>query len=325
MRRRILVHTVIGMAALGCAWQAAASPAQAWPTKTVRLVVPFPPGGATDIVGRIIGDELGRELKQTVIIDNKAGAAGAIGMNEVARAPADGYTFAIVTDSIPLQALLNPKLTWDLSDFRGVTKIATSPEALVVHPSLPAKSVADFVALAKAAPDKYSYAASGTGSIHHLAGEVFKKISATSLTHVPYKGGGQSIVDLAAGRVDAAFIGVAPVLDQVKAGRLRVLAVTGDSRSEVLPDVPTFSEAGFGRFQVQLWIGVLARKETPTEIVERMQQAVARALAHPELRKRLATLGFAPVGDRPEAFDPWLREQQANWALTIKELGLAKN
>jgi tripartite-type tricarboxylate transporter receptor subunit TctC len=325
MQRRFHVYTTIALAAFSFAWAPAACASEQWPTKTVRLVVPFPPGGATDIVGRLIADELGRDLKQSIIIDNKPGASGAIGMNDVSRSPADGYTFAVVTDSIPLQELLNPKISWSLSDFRGVTKIATSPEALVVHPSLPAKTVKEFVALAKADPNKYSYAASGTGSIHHLAGEVFKKTSSAPLTHVPYKGGGQSIVDLVAGRVHAAFIGIAPVLNQVNNGTLRVLAVTGDVRSEVLPSVPTFAEAGFADFQVQLWIGVLARKETPPEIVDRMQQAIARVLTNPETFKRLATLGFSPVGDRPQKFDPWLREEQANWGVAIKELGLAGN
>ena len=310
----------------------AASPANAaatassanWPERPIRLVVPFPPGGATDIVGRIIGEQLTRELGQSVIVENKAGAAGSIGMSDVSRQPGDGYTFAVITDSIPLQDILNAKLDWSMKSFRGVTRIATSPEALVVRPSFPARTVADFVALARKEPGKLTFAASSAGSIHHLAGELFKRITATSMMHVAYKGGGQSIVDLAAGHVDSAFIGVAPVIDQVRAGNLRILAVTGESRSAILPDVPTFAEAGFADFDVELWIGLVARDSTPDAIVERMQKAVARALENPQTRERLATLGFRPVGDTPAAFDPWLRQQQARWAKVIESLGSLK-
>lgn len=294
-----------------------------WPDRSITLIVPFPPGGATDIVARIVANQLGPMLGQTIVVENKAGAAGAIGMGELARAKADGYTFAVVTDSIPLQPLLRKKLDWKMDQFSGVTKMATSPEVLVVNPTLKAQNVGDLVSLAKQNPGKLSYAASSAGSVHHLAGEMFNKMVGINMVHIPYKGGGQSITDMVSGRVDAGFIGVAPILELVRSGKLRVLAQTGDARNAVLPNVPTFREAGYGDFNVQLWIGMLALRDTPPEIVDRMQRKIADVLAKPEVRARLEQLGFNPVGDHPETFQPWLIEQQKGWSKIIAELGLA--
>ncbi|KAA0890921.1 tripartite tricarboxylate transporter substrate binding protein [Pusillimonas sp. ANT_WB101] len=296
-----------------------------WPERPVTLIVPFAPGGATDIVGRIVADQLGKILKQTFIVENRGGAAGAVGMNELARSKPDGYTFALITDSIPIQPILKESLQWKMTDFAPVAKIATSPEVLVVNPKVPASSVRELVELAKSKPGELSYAASSTGSVHHLAGELFKQQTGIDMQHIPYKGGGQSIVDMVSGRVDVGFIGLAPVLSQLRSGQLLALAQTGETRNSQAPDVPTFSEAGYGDFNVELWIGLVGLKDIAPEITKRLQQAITQFLSDEEVQRNLTEIGFKPVTEDPTPFGRWMIQQQQGWAEVVKKLDLPKD
>jgi len=323
MQRRTFLAAAAALAA-GAA-MAAPGHAQGWPARPITLIVPFAPGGATDIVGRITADRIGKILGQTVIVENKGGAAGAVGMSELARAKPDGYTFALITDSIPIQPLLNRGLNWDMDRFKPIAKIATSPEVLVVHPDVPATDVKGLVALAKSKPGGLTFAASSTGSVHHLAGEVFKQQAGIDIVHIPYKGGGQSIVDMVSGRIDMGFIGLAPILNHLKNGQLRALALTGERRNSQAPDVPTFREAGYGEFDVELWIGLVGLDDTPPEAVEGMRAAIDQMLATESVQANLRDIGFEPVAGGQAGFGPWLAEQQRGWGKVIEQLGMKQD
>lgn len=322
MKRRQFVAASAILTAATLLGSASPALAQAWPDRPITLIVPFAPGGATDIVGRIMADQLGKVLGQTVVVENKGGAAGAIGMGDLARSKPDGYTFALITDSIPIQPLLNSSLAWDMSKFEAVAKIATSPEVLVVNPNVPVDSVKDFVEYAKSQPGKLSYAASSTGSVHHLAGEVFKQQTNIDMVHIPYKGGGQSIVDMASGRVEAGFIGLAPILSQLQSGQLKALALTGAERNALAPDVPTFQEAGYGDFDVELWIGLVGLKDMPDEVVASMRSAIDQIVSSESVQKNLREIGFEPVMQDSLDFAAWLSEQQQGWDNVIEQIGM---
>jgi len=323
MQRRTFLAATAALAA--AAAMAAPGHAQGWPARPITLIVPFAPGGATDIVGRITADRIGKILGQTVIVENKGGAAGAVGMSELARAKPDGYTFALITDSIPIQPLLNRGLNWDMGRFKPIAKIATSPEVLVVHPDVPATDVKGLVALAKSKPGGLTFAASSTGSVHHLAGEVFKQQTGIDIVHIPYKGGGQSIVDMVSGRIDMGFIGLAPILNHLKNGQLRALALTGERRNSQAPDVPTFREAGYGEFDVELWIGLVGLDDTPPEAVEGMRAAIDQMLATESVQANLRDIGFEPVAGGQAGFGQWLAEQQRGWGKVIEQLGMKQD
>lgn len=322
-RRQVFAATAL-MLATGLAAPLGHAQAQTpeWPSQPITLIVPFAPGGATDIVGRIAADHLGKILGQTVIVENKGGAGGALGMADLARAKPDGHTFALITDSIPIQPLVNKSLTWSMDEFKPVAKIATSPEVLVVHSGVPARTVRDFVEFAKSKPEELTYAASSTGSVHHLAGEVFKRQTGIEMIHIPYKGGGQSLVDMAAGRVDAGFIGLAPVLGQLQSGQLKALALTGAERNSLAPDVPTFNEAGYGEFDIELWIGIVGKKDMPEKAAQGMKDAVNRMLGSETVKKNLREIGFEPVERGNENFAEWLSEQQQRWDRIIDQIGM---
>lgn len=325
MKRRKFITAAAMVAVAPLLGSATPALAQTWPERPITLIVPFAPGGATDIVGRIMADQLGKNLGQTVIIENKGGAAGAIGMAELARSKPDGYTFALITDSIPIQPLLNRSLAWDMSKFEPVAKIATSPEVLVVNAGLPVSSVAELVELAKSKPSELTFAASSAGSVHHLAGEIFQQQTGIDMVHIPYKGGGQSLVDLASGRVDTAFIGLAPVLSHLKSGQLKALALTGRERNPLAQDVPTFNEAGYGNFDVELWIGLVGQKGTPNEVISAMRNAISQILSSEVIQKNLRDLGFEPVMQGKTDFAVWLSEQQKGWAKVIDQIGMKKD
>jgi len=322
MKRRQFVAASAILTAATLLGSATPALAQAWPDRPITLIVPFAPGGATDIVGRIMADQLGKVLGQTVVVENKGGAAGAIGMGDLARSKPDGYTFALITDSIPIQPLLNSSLAWDMGKFEAVAKIATSPEVLVVNPNVPVDSVKDFVEYARSQPGKLSYAASSTGSVHHLAGEVFKQQTNIDMVHIPYKGGGQSIVDMASGRVEAGFIGLAPILSQLQSGQLKALALTGAERNVLAPDVPTFQEAGYGDFDVELWIGLVGLKDMPDEVVASMRSAIDQIVSSESVQKNLREIGFEPVMQDSLDFAAWLSEQQQGWDNVIEQIGM---
>jgi tripartite-type tricarboxylate transporter receptor subunit TctC len=311
--KKLFTALVLGLAALGAA-------AQAWPTKPVTLVVPFPPGGSTDYIARAIGPSLTSKFGQTFIVDNKAGATGTIGAAAVKRAAPDGYTF-LVTSLGPL--VIAPHLVkgmqYDpLKDFDPITVAVQAPNVLVVPAASPHKSLADVVAYEKANPAKMSFASSGNGSSDHLTAELFWLESGTTGLHVPYKGGGPAISDLLGGQVDASFQNVNAVLQHIKAGKLRPLAVTGAKRSPVLPDVPTMAEAGVKNVDVYSWQAVVGPKGLPADVRTKFHDAVVAALNDPALKAQLTGLGLEVVANTMEQFSAFQQQEFARWKRVIE-------
>ena len=311
--KKLLTALALGLAALGAS-------AQAWPTKPVTLVVPFPPGGSTDFIARAIGPSLTKTFGQTFIVDNKAGATGTIGAAAVKRAAPDGYTF-LVTSLGPL--VIAPHLVkgmqYDaLKDFDPITVAVQAPNVLVVPAASPHKSLADVVAYEKANPAKMSFASSGNGSSDHLTAELFWLESGTTGLHVPYKGGGPAISDLLGGQVDASFQNVNAVLQHIKAGKLRPLAVTGAKRSPVLPDVPTMAEAGMKNVDVYSWQAVVGPKGLPADVRTKFHDAVVAALNDPALKSQLTGLGLEVVANTMEQFSAFQQLEFARWKRVIE-------
>ena len=310
---------------LACALTLAAtvSFAQGYPGKSIRLIVPWPPTGTVDILGRTLGQKLSEGMAQPVVVENRAGANGMIGSEAAARAPADGYT--IVVDNITghaINATLQAKMPFDsLRDFAHVSLLGWVPDGIVSLPSLPAKNVQELIALARAQPGKLTYASFGIGSSAHLAGELFKIMAGVDLLHIPYKGGQPAIADLLAGQVSI-YIPVLPsVVQLTKAGRLRLLAVTGAKRSSAMPDVPTVAESGLPGFEAINWFGLMAPAGTPREIVDRLHAETAKALQDPEVRQKLAGLGVEIQPGTPQEFTALLRSETEKWAKVVKASG----
>ena len=302
----------------------AAAQTPSYPVKPVRLIVPFPPGGGTDFVARAIQPRFAEALGQQILIDNRAGATGIVGTELGAKAPPDGYTLTMATGAtISANMALFPKLPYDPpKDFVAVTLVASQPNVLAVHPSLPAKSVRDLIAIAKARPGQLNYATSGAGSSHHLSGELLKSMAGINIVHVPYKGTGPAITDAVGGHVEVIFSGIAAILPQVKAGRLRALGITAARRSSILPDLPTIAEAGLPGYEITSWHGVLAPAGTPQPVVLRVRDAAAKALASPDVHERFASQGAEPVGSTSDAFAKFMRADIAKIGKLIKTAGI---
>jgi len=303
-----------------CLAAASSAQAQAWPTKPVTLVVPFPPGGSTDAIARAIGPSLTKTFGQSFIVDNKAGATGTIGAAAVKRAAPDGYTF-LVTSLGPL--VIAPHLIkgiqYDaLKDFDLITVAVEAPNVLVVPASSPHKSLADVVAYEKAHPDKMTFASSGNGSSDHLTAELFWLESGTTGIHVPYKGGGPAITDLLGGQVDASFQNVNAVLQHIRTGKLRALAVTGAKRSPVLPDVPTMAESGVRNVDVYSWQGVVGPKGLPADVRDKFHDAVVAALNDPQVKAQLTALGLEIVANTTAQFSAFQQQEFARWKKVIE-------
>src|SRR3972149_2081841 len=286
------------------------APTAAYPARAVRLIVPFPPGGATDVIARLVGQKLAEAWSQPVVIDNRAGATGAIGSELVARAAPDGYTLLMGTASTHSVApAVNARLPYNnLTDYVPVSLVATFPNMLVVHPSVPAKSVPEFIALLKANPGKYNFASSGPGSSIHLAGELFKLMSGTAMTHIPYKGSAPALNDLLAGQIHCIFDNMTTVWPHVQTGRLRALGVAGRERSPVAPDVPAIAETLPG-FEANSWVGLFAPAGTARDIVQKISRDAHRAIAVREIAQRLRELGAAGVGSAPEDVEGLVTKQ----------------
>lgn len=299
---------------------AAGAHAQDWPQKTVSIIVPFPAGGSTDMVARAISPKLGEKLGQSFIVDNKAGATGTIGATQVKRSPPDGYTF-LVTSLGPLVIAphLIKGLQYDaLKDFDLITVAVQAPNVLVVPASSPHKSVADVIASLKANPGKMSFASSGNGSSDHLTAELFWQQTGTHGLHVPYKGGAPAITDLLGGQVDASFQNVNAVVQYIKGGKLKALAVTGDKRSPALPDVPTIAEAGVKNVDVYSWQAIVAPKGLPAAVRDKAQSAIVAALNDPTVKSQFTAIGLEVVGNTPAQFAAFQQQEYARWKKVIE-------
>jgi tripartite-type tricarboxylate transporter receptor subunit TctC len=297
--------------------------AQAWPSRPVRFVVPFPPGGSTDLAARTLADKLGRSLGAQFIVENRAGGGGAIGASEVARAAPDGYTILFAADPITTLALVVRNVPFDtLRDFTPITQVTTQPIAVAVHASLPVKTLQELVAHAKANPGKLSFAHSGTGSGQHMSGELLKRLAGIDIVHVPYKGGGPAVQDLVGGQVPMGVLGSTPLIPHHKAGRIRIVAFTSKERFAPMPEIPTVHESGFPGFDTSQWLGLLAPRGTPQEVVSRLHLETANALALADVKERLAQAALQPVGNTPGEFAAVIRTDIERWAKLARELGL---
>ncbi|NDZ18293.1 MFS transporter [Variovorax sp. WS11] len=299
----------------------AQSPAE-FPTRPIRIVVPFAAGGATDVIARVVGQKLSDQLGQPVVVDNKAGANGNIGAVAVARAAPDGYTILMATSSHAINATLYRKLDYSLTkDLAALSNLASVPLVLVVNPGVPARSAAEFAAFAKAQGDRINFASGGTGTAAHLAGEQFNTLLGTRMLHVPYKGGALAQTDLIGGQVQAMFANLPEVLTQVQAGKLRPLAVTGKDRRANLSEVPTFAEAGYPQMEARSWFGLFAPAGTPAPVVARLSASIAQAVADPGVQARLKELGADPIGDRHDAFQPFVAQEVKRWGALVERSG----
>lgn len=299
--------------------------AQSWPTKPIKLLVGFAPGGGTDIVARALSGKLSEILGTQVVVENRAGAAGTIAADLVAKAPSDGYTLlAGHANSNAIAPHVMSRVPFDpLNDFTPITYIGYVPNVLVVYPGLPIRTVEELIAQAKAKPGTLTYASSGVGSTQHLAGALFNQITATQMNHVPYKGSSQAVVDLIAGQVSANFDTMPPVLEHIRSGKLRALAISTPQRLSALPSVPTFEEKGIRGFEVTNWYSVMGPKGLPREIVARIDDAVRRAMNDPEVRGKLEPQGVQFGGPQtPEAFREFIRTENAKYAKMVKELNV---
>jgi tripartite-type tricarboxylate transporter receptor subunit TctC len=296
--------------------------AQEYPTRPVRVIVPFSPGGAVDGPMRVIAQELSKRLGQQVVVENKPGAGATIGTEVVARALPDGYTLLLASQTNAISASLYKSLPFDpIEDFAPISLIGREPGVLVVHPALPVKTLQEFVAYAKARPGKIDYASSGNGSGQHLFMAQLAAQTGMQLNHVPYRGSGQATTDVIAGVVPVSIPGTAGMVGHIKAGKLRALAVTGATRSPELPDVPTVMESGVPGYEAYVWMGLLAPKGTPAPIVDRLYRELTQVLAGPEAKRYMASAGIEIVGSSPAQFGAYFRGERDHWAKVIRETG----
>ena len=311
MSARLLI-TVLSLAA-------GAASAQTYPNHAVRLVVPFLAGGSTDIVGRTVAQKLSEMWGQPVVVDNRPGGSTMIGTEAVARAAPDGYTLLMTPAPFTINPSLVAKVAYDaLNDFAPVTLINTTPLVMVVNPGVPAKNVREFIALAKAKPGKLNFGSSGTGGSNHLAGELFNAMAGLKMAHIPYKGNAGALTDLVGGHLDVVYNGLTSALALVKGRKLRALAMTSLKRNATLPDVPTLDESGLKGFEAVAWNGLTAPAKTPREVIAKINADVLKVVNSPELKERLKAEGSDPVGNTPEQFGVFLRDEIAKWAKVIK-------
>ena len=308
---------------LACLFVTAPAAAQAnFPSKPIRLILPFPPGGSTDIVARLIGQKLTESWGQPVLVDNRPGAGGNIAAETAAKAPPDGHTLFQVNVANAIGATLYPKLNYDLvTSFAPVTQLATTPYVLLAHPSIPARNTRELIAIAKARPGALIYASAGAGSATHLSGELLKTLSGTDILHVPYKGTGPAVTALLSGEVGLYFTTVPAAVPLVKSGRVRALGVTSTTRSALMPDVAPIAEAGLKGYETGTWHGILAPAATPKDVVAKLNAEIVKILAQPDVREKLVGQGLDPIGGTPEQFAAYLKSEIAKWAKVVKASG----
>ena len=294
-----------------------------YPARPIRLISPFTPGGGNDLVSRAVGLAVSRSIGQSIVVDNRPGANTIVGMELVAKAAPDGYTLIMTSSTQAINATLYPKLPYDsIGSFSPVCLVGSSPLIIAVPPSSPIKTVAELIAAAKTKPGELTYPSAGTGNATHLGGELFATMAGITLTHVPYKGSGPGLTDLAAGRLAVAFSTALSVVPFVKSGRLRAIAVTGSARSSFVPELPTVAESGLPGYEASTWYGVLAPAATPRAIVTRLNAEIVKALALPEVRERLVAQGIDPIGNTPAQFAAYLQSEIGKWAKVIKATGV---
>jgi tripartite-type tricarboxylate transporter receptor subunit TctC len=297
--------------------------AQTWPSRTVRFLVPFPPGGSTDVAARALADKVTVGLGQQVLVENRGGGGGAVGAAEVARAQPDGYTILFAANAVSILHLAVKNLPYDtLRDFVAITQVSTQPNAFAVHPSVPAASIKELVAYAKANPGRLSYGHSGAGGGQHLTGELLKKMAGIDMVGIPYKGGGQLIGDLLGGQIQVGIAGTTPLIPHHRAGKIRILGLTSLERFPPLPEIPTVVEAGYPGFESSQWLGLLAPRGTSAEVIRRLHAETVKALKLPDVTERLSKAGLQPVGNTPEEFTRLIREEIEQFSKLAKELGI---
>ncbi len=302
---------------------ASTSSGQAYPVKTVRMVVPFAAGGNTDIIARIVSPEMSKQFGQQIIIDNRGGGGSVIGTEIVARSPPDGYTLLMVSAAHVINPAMIKKLPYDsIRDFTPISVVADVPTAFVVHPALPVKNVREFVALAKSKPGELNYSTAGRGTVGHLAAELLSVTANIKLVHVPYKGSGPSVIDLMAGHVQLQMSSMPAVINYAKAGKLRMIAQTGKTRSAAAADVPTMEEGGLKGFVVSSGFGIIAPANTARPIVDRVHSVLAKSLAEPSVKNNLSAQGAEPVGNRPEEYEAFNKSEIAKWIKVTRDAGI---
>jgi tripartite-type tricarboxylate transporter receptor subunit TctC len=310
-------------AALAILSALAPAAAQDWPSKPIKLIVPFPPGGGTDIIARVLGNHLGQSLKQPVVVENRPGAGGNIGIDLAAKSAPDGYTIVLgQTSNLAINPTLYKKLPYDpLKALAPVTLVADAPLALVVSADSKIRSLADLVAAAKAKPEALTFGSPGNGTVAHLTGELLQRAASIKMLHVPYKGSGPALTDLIGGRIDTFMASVPTALAQIKGGKLKALAVSSAKRSPALPDVPTMQEAGLKGFDSSTWFGILVPAGTPKPIIDELSAAINAALKAPEVAEKIALEGGAPLGGTVEQFDAYLKSELTSWSAVVKASG----
>jgi tripartite-type tricarboxylate transporter receptor subunit TctC len=319
---RALGLLTLALAAVAAPGLARAQPAD-WPTRPVRLILPFPPGGGTDILGRLIAEQLTANLGQPVVAENRGGAGGNVGAEAAAKSAPDGYSIVLVAPSLAISPSLYSSLGYDpVKDFAPVSLVATVPNVMITNPEVPAKTLKEFIALAKSRPGEMNFGSGGSGTSNHLAGELFNIVAGVKLVHVPYKGVNLAMNDVISGRVQLVFIGIPAAAPHIKAGRLRALALVAEHRSSVLPEVPTVAEASLPKFEVTTWYGILAPAGTPRPIVERLNRELGKIMHSPELKKRIEALATDPVTSTPEEFADLIKREIAKWGEVVREAGV---
>jgi tripartite-type tricarboxylate transporter receptor subunit TctC len=296
--------------------------AQTYPTKPVRLILPFPPGGPSDILGRALSQKLSEQLGQQVIVDNRPGAGGNLGLELTAKAPPDGHTVVLSSPLISLSPSLYSKLNYRQEDLTPISLVAIIQNVLLVHPSVPAKTLKELVQVARANPGKLNYGSGGVGTTTHLAPELFMSMTKTKMVHVPFKGSGLALIGLIGGQVDVLVMAVPAAEQQVKAGKARALAIVSEKRAAPLPDVPTSKESGFDNFVVDIWYGILGPAGLPANLVSRLNTEINKALAAPDMKEKLLGAGIQPVGNTPEQFASFIKSETARFAKVIQEAGI---